>query len=551
MLRRTLSLAVVAFLAAPLAAKERLASALESIDAVELRRHIEVLASDEFEGRAPGGKGEELTVGYLAEGFKALGLAPGNPDGTYVQNVPLVGITGKPTASFRTPAKTVELAFPADFVAVTRRPERAVTIDDSELVFVGYGVEAPEYGWDDYKGTDLKGKTLVMLINDPPIKKADGSLDDSMFKGRGMTYYGRWTYKYEIASAKGAAAAIIVHETEAAAYPWEVVQNSWGHENFHLKDEAAAGRVSVESWISSPAVSGLLTLAGKDFAELKRLALRKDFKPIPLGIKADISVLNEVREVNSRNVAGLVPGSDPKAKAELVIYSAHWDHLGKDVEKPGDGIFNGALDNATGVAGLLELAQAYARLSPAPRRSVLFLSVTAEEQGLLGAKHYAAHPLYPLAKTQAVVNMDVINPWGRTRDLADVGLGNTTLDDILVSAARRRGRVVTGDPEPEKGHFYRSDHFEFAKKGVPSLNYGGGLDFIDKPAGYGKAKREDYTARVYHKVTDQVDPAWDLSGAVEDLGLLFEVGLQVADGEEYPGWKPGTEFKAAREASLR
>jgi Zn-dependent M28 family amino/carboxypeptidase len=528
--------------------------AADSINTADLMRHINVLASDEYEGRGPGTKGEELTVNYLTEQFKRMGLKPGNPDGTYIQKVPLFGFSAQSTASFIAGDKKMDLKFPNEYVAVSRRFVPEVKVENSDMVFVGYGVVAPEYGWDDYKGVDVKGKTIVMLVNDPAIPDpADPSkLDEKMFKGRAMTYYGRWTYKYEIASEKGAAAAIIVHETGPAGYPYEVVSGSWGRENFDIQSaDKNMGRVSVESWIHLDTAKKLLAATGHDFDSLKKLAVSKDFKPVSLGSKANFNVKNTLREVQSNNVIARLEGSDAKLKDEYVIYTAHWDHLGKDPSLQGDQIFNGAIDNASGTAVLLELAEAYTKLATPPRRTIIFLAVTAEEKGLLGAKHYATNPLYPLARTVANINMDGANQWGSTRDIVIVGYGNSTLDDVLEKQAAGRQRTVQPDAEPEKGFFYRSDHFEFAKEGVPALYVDSGTEYINKPPGYGQQKRDEYTEKDYHKVSDEVKPDWDLSGAVGDTQLLFEVGYLVAQGDKYPEWKPGTEFKAKREEMLR
>ena len=530
------------------------AAALQSITADDLLRHIRVLSDDRFEGRAPGTLGEQLTVAYLSEQFRQMGLQPGNPDGSYVQAVPLVGFQTRPTASFSAGGQTLALSFPDDYVAVSRRFTPEVKVDDSEVVFVGYGVVAPEYGWDDYKDVDVRGKTIVMLINAPAVPDpADPSkLDASMFKGEAMTYYGRWTYKYEIASQKGAVAAIIVHETGPAGYPYDVVKGSWGHENFDIRPaDNNVGRVAVEAWITLDKAKELFAAGGHDFESLKQAATRRDFRPVALGATADFDLRNTVREVRSHNVVAKLEGSDPARKDEYVVYTAHWDHLGKDTTLAGDQIYNGALDNASGTAALLEVAEAFARLPTKPARSVLFLAVTAEEQGLLGAKYYAEHPLYPLEKTLANLNIDGVNQWGRTRDLVVVGMGNTTLEDVLAEEGAAEGRVLAPDPEPEKGFYYRSDHFEFAKQGVPALYIDSGTDFLGKPAGYGEQKREEYTANDYHKPSDEIKPDWDLAGAVDDTRLLFRVGYRVAQDAQWPEWKPGTEFKARREQMLR
>ncbi len=531
-----------------------LKSVMDSISAGDLLHHTAVLSSDAFEGRAPGTRGEARTVGYLVEQFQKLGLKPGNPDGTFIQKVPLVGVTSRPKGVFVSRGGKLELRFPEDSVAVSRHLDPTVTVSGSDMVFVGYGVVAPEYDWDDYKDADLKGKTLVMLINDPaiPDPKDPSKLDETTFKGKAMTYYGRWTYKYEIASEKGAAAAIIVHETGPAGYPYEVVAGSWGRENFDIRTTAGnPGRVLVESWITSDAADRLFRMSGHNLASLKKAAADRNFRPVPLGARASFTLQNSTREIESTNVVAKVDGSDPRLRDEWVIYSAHWDHLGRDDKLKGDQIYNGALDNASGTAGLLELAQAFARIHPAPRRSTLFLAVTSEEQGLLGAKYYAERPLYPLARTVADINMDGVNVWGRTRDIVVIGMGNSTLDDLLRETAATQGRVLKPDPEPEKGFFYRSDHFEFAKQGVPALYVEAGTDFEGKDPNYGLRMREEYTRRDYHKVTDEVKPDWDLSGAVEDLRLLFLTGYRLAQDDKMPEWKPGAEFKARREEMLR
>lgn len=553
-IQSSLACALAAGLAAGPRAADTPQAALESITAADLLRHIEVLASDEFEGRAPGSKGEDLTVAYLQEQFAKMGLAPGNPDGSWVQPVPLVGIRSSATASLTVQGRPLPIDPKADLVVVSRHVTPTVEVKDSEVIFVGYGVVAPEYGWDDYKGMDVKGKTLVMLVNDPavPDPRDPSKLDESMFKGRAMTYYGRWTYKYEIGSEKGAAAVLIVHETGPAGYPWEVVRGSWGGENFDIRSaDGNRSRVPVEAWIRLDAARELLKRAGHDLDALKRAAVRKDFKPVPLQARASFTVTQTSREVSSRNVIARLDGSDPKLRNEYVIYTAHWDHFGKDPSRQGDQILNGAHDNASGVAAMLEIAEAFTRLPERPRRTLLFLAVTAEEQGLLGAKWYATHPLYPLERTLANINMDGMNQWGRTKDIVIVGLGNSTLDDLVVELARAQGRVVVPDAEPEKGFFYRSDHFELAKQGVPALYTDSGVEFIGKPDGYGQRKRDEYTANDYHKPSDEVKPDWDLAGAVEDTRLLFQVGYRVAQDAAWPEWKPGTEFKAKRDAMLK
>ncbi len=544
--------------AGPWAAGSDLGRALDTLSGERVLDHIKVLASDAFEGRGPGTPGEQKTVAYLVDQFRAAGLKPGNPDGTYLQDVPLVGFQATKTAgSIRfgdAHGKEIPLRSSAEWVGVSRRFRAETKVEGSDVVFVGHGVVAPDYGWDDYKGVDVRGKTVVMLINDPAVPDpADPSmLDPAKFGGKAMTYYGRWTYKYEIASEKGAAACLIVHEAGPAGYPWPVVVGSWGRENFDLPapDDNAA-RVGVEAWIALDTAKAICSAAGRDFGALQAAARRPDFRPIALGAKADFAISNAVREIDSKNVVARLEGSDPALRGEHVVYTAHWDHLGRDPALPGDQIFNGAADNASGTAALLEIAHAHGELPKAPRRSILFLAVTAEEKGLLGAKYYAEHPLYPLSTTLADINMDVINLWGRTRDIVSVGLGNTTLDDTLAAVAATQGRTIGGDPEPEKGSFYRSDHFEFAKQGVPALNAKAGIDYVGKPEGYGRARRDEYTQKDYHKPSDEVKPDWDLAGAVEDMRLLMSVGHDVAQGTGQPEWKPGSEFKARREAMLK
>jgi len=532
----------------------RLQPALEAITPDGLLAHIKVLASDEFEGRAPGTKGEELSVKYISDEFKKIGLKPGNPDGTYTQEVPLAGINSEPRMSFTIGDKTIDLKYLDDFVASSARLQPEIKVDKSDVVFVGYGIVAPEYGWDDYKDVDVRGKTLLMLIGDPPIpdSKDPSKLDEKMFKGKAMTYYGRWTYKYEIAAQKGAVAAIIVHETQPAAYPWQVVRSSWGKENFELDNpNKNMDAVSARSWITLDVAKKIVADCGQDFDALKKTAIAKDFRPIALTAKANIQIKQQIREFKSHNVIGTLEGSDPKLRDEHVIYTAHWDHLGRHPELQGDQIFNGAIDNASGVASVIQIAAAFMKVNPPPKRSVLFMATTAEEAGLLGAKFYAEHPLYPLEKMLADINIDGVNPWGKTHDLEDLTNGNSTLDDLLGRAAARQGRVMKPNSEPEKGGFYRVDSFEFAKAGVPVLHAARGIEIIGKPPEYGKQKRDEFVAKHYHQPSDEVDPGWDLSGAVQDVQLLFEVGYQVANGDKFPEWKAGSEFKAKREAMLK
>jgi Zn-dependent M28 family amino/carboxypeptidase len=531
---------------------ERTKAAMAGVNTNDLLRHIQVLSSDAFEGRAPGTPGEERSVDYLVGEFEKLGLKPGNPDGSYIQHVPLTGFRAQPAISFLSAAERLDLRSPSEAVIWSRHFVPEVKIESSEVIFAGYGVVAPEYGWDDYKEVDVRGKTILMLINDPAIPDPNdpSKLDDKMFKGRAMTYYGRWTYKYEIATAKGAAAAIIVHETEPAAYPWAVVEGSNSRENFDLvTPDRNRGRVPIEGWITLEKAQKLCAMGGQKFETLKEAAQRRDFRPVPLQSKATFTVKNTLREIASRNVIAKVDGTDPKLKDEYLIYTAHWDHLGRDPQLEGDQIYNGAADNASGIAVLLELAEAFTMAKP--KRTVLFLAVTAEEKGLLGAKFYAGNPLYPLERTLANINMDNMNTWGRTRDIGIVGVGQSSLEDTLRSVAATQDRVVLPEPEPEKGYYFRSDHFEFAKRGVPALYTDDGTDFIGQSKEFGLRKRQEYIARDYHKVTDEIKPGWDLSGLVADTQLLFQVGYAVAEGTKWPEWKPGSEFKSRREEMLQ
>jgi Zn-dependent M28 family amino/carboxypeptidase len=553
---KTISLLLLVLLAAcSQNSQPSLQPALDAITSQSLLDEIKTLSSDEFEGRKPGSPGEEKTVAYLQREFQQIGLKPGNPNGTFLQDVPLAGITSKPEADLTVKGKKLGLEYRKNYIGVSSRYVPETDVKNSAIVFVGYGVVAPEYGWDDYKDVDVKGKTILMLINDPQIPDPHdpSKLDDQMFKGRAMTYYGRWTYKYEIASEKGAAAAIIVHETGPAGYPFEVVSGSWGGENFGIqRPDNNMSRVPVEGWMTYDKVNELCRMAGLDLAKLKMDALKKDFKPVTLpGATASFKVENTLRKIDSHNVLAKLEGSDPAHKDEYVIYTAHWDHLGKDPTLAGDQIFNGAADNASGSAGLLEIARAYSKLTLAPKRSILFLSVTAEEQGLLGSEYYAENPLYPLNKTLADINMDGLNTWGKTKDMVLIGLGNTSLDDVASAVLKAHGRTVETDAEPEKGFFYRSDHFEFAKQGVPALDPDSGTHYVDKPEAYGIEKRNYYTEHDYHKPSDEVKPDWDLSGAVEDLRVFFEIGYEVAQAERYPEWKPVTEFKAKRDAMMK
>jgi Zn-dependent M28 family amino/carboxypeptidase len=528
---------------------------LPAVDASKILEHIKVLADDSFEGRAPGTPGEDKTVEYLTAKFKEIGLAPGNTDGTYIQNVPLVGITPAPTQTLTVQkgGQKRTFAWSKDYVAFTKHVADTAAIKNSELVFAGYGVTAPEYNWDDFKGMDLTGKTIVVLVNDPQVPDAadPSQLDAKMFNGKAMTYYGRWTYKYEEAARKGAAGVFIVHETALAGYPYEVVQGFLGERFDLVTPDKNMGRSNIEGWFSLDTTRAIFKMAGQDFDALRKQALSRDFKPVPLGLSASVALKNTLRNVQSKNVLAKLEGSDPALKNEYVVYSSHWDHLGVGEPVDGDKIYNGALDNASGVATLLEMARAFKQVQPQPKRSILFLMVTAEEQGLLGSQYYSVTPAYPLEKTLANINLDGVNQWGRTKDVTVIGMGASDLDDYLRDAATEQGRTLRPDPESEKGFYYRSDHFNFAKQGVPALYADTGVEFVGKPAEYSQQKRDEYTNNDYHKPSDEIKPDWDLSGAVEDAQLMLAVGYRVANADRFPEWKPGNEFKAKRDQMLK
>jgi Zn-dependent M28 family amino/carboxypeptidase len=532
-------------------------SAMPAIDPNSILQHIKVLADDKFQGRAPGTPGEDLTVEYVQAQFKSMGLKPGNPDGTYVQKVPLVGITGAEASplTFTNGGQSLTLRWKDDVVAWTKHVADSASIDGSDVVFCGYGVEAPEYGWDDFKGVDVKGKTIVVLINDPPVPDPSdpSKLDPRMFGGAAMTYYGRWTYKFEEGARKGAAAVLIVHETEPAAYPFSVVQGNLGEKFDVIPPDKNMGRVNIEGWITLESARKLMALGGQDFDVLKKQAITKDFKPVALGVKAKMGIRNTLRTIDSHNVVAKVEGSDPALEDEYVIYTAHWDHLGVGLPVNGDRIYNGARDNAAGVATMLEVARAFTTVQPGPKRSVLFTIVTAEEQGLLGSQYYSMMPLYPLSKTLADINVDEPNVYAPSKDITVIGLGASDLDDYLRQAAQEQGRTLRPDPHPEKGFYYRSDHFNFAKQGVPALYTESGVETAPsagRSADYLKSKLDEYEERYYHQPADEVKPDWDLRGAAQDAQLVFAVGYRVANAATFPSWAPGNEFKAKRDAIM-
>ena len=527
--------------------KSAINNAALQIEEVGFMQHVNILASDEFEGRAPSTPGGIKTVEYLEAQFAALGLEPGFGD-SYRQAVALIEqtVTNDPGLTIANQDGSSEtLAYKDNTMLWTTRVGEAAELDNSDLVFVGYGVVAPEFGWDDYAGIDMTGKTAVILVNDPGFRNPDGDL----FKGNTMTYYGRWTYKFEEAAKQGAAGAIIVHETKAAGYPWEVVSGSWSGAQYMLfTADGNQGRVAVEGWITQNAAESLFAKSSLNYQTMVQAAGVRGFKPVALTSKASASLTNTSRQSTSYNVAGLLQGS--QRPEELFIYTAHWDHLGvKPVDGVEDVIFNGAQDNATGVAALLEMAQAFTELPSAPERSVMFLAVTAEESGLLGSAQYAANPPFPMAKTVAGINMDALSTAGATDDVVVVGYGNSEMDSYLKAVTDTQDRVLVQEPTPEKGFFYRSDHFNLAKKGVPMLYATAGQSIRNKPEGYGKAEEERYEAERYHKAGDEVHPEWDNGAIMQDAEAFFKIGVAISDSNDWPKWAEGNEFQAIREAS--
>ena len=501
------------------------------------------LSSDEYEGRAPTTHGEELTINYIRQRFEQAGLQPGN-HGNWFQDVPLAENTVTPTALTISGGRTpLTFNYRTDFVANSYQLQPRIEVANSDIVFVGYGINAPELGWNDYAGIDVHGKTVVVLVNDPDWQST--SLEGP-FRGRAMTYYGRWTYKYEEAARQGAAAVFIVHQTEPAAYGWNVVQSSWTGPQYNTDDpNNHMDQSRVIGWLTQDAAQRLFAASGQDLAALTRAAGQRGFRAVPLGTRASIGLENQIRRSNSHNVVGILPGTTHPD--QYVIYSAHWDHLGRcDADATGDDICNGALDNASGVAGLVALAEAYTRAGAAGR-SVIFLAVTGEESGLLGSQYYAEHPIYPLARTAGGVNMDGLNIFGLTRDLVVTGRGKSQLDEYLQRAADARHLTVRDEPNPEAGYYYRSDHFSFAKLGVPMLDAGSGQDLVNGGTAAGRAAADDYRLHRYHQPSDEYDPNWDWSGAIRDLGIYYEIGRALADSTDWPNWYEGDEFRAIRD----
>jgi len=517
----------------------------QTISPETMKEVTKELSSDAYEGRAPTTPAEDKTIAYIVQRFEKAGLKPGNK-GKWTQDVPLVEITANNVAPlvFTGGKAPVSLDYRKDMVIATYRVTPKVAIKDSDVVFVGYGINAPERGWNDYAGLDVKGKTVVILVNDPDYKSPETK---GLFEGKAMTYYGRWVYKYEEAARQGAAAAIIVHDTVPAAYGWGVVQSSWTGPQLeqdtpgdHMDQSQAIG------WMQLDKAKALFASAGKDFDALVAAASQKGFKAVPLGVKASVSWDNSIKRQASKNVVGILPGT---AKPdEVVLYSAHWDHLGRCDAVNGDDICNGAVDNASGIGGLVALAEAHAKAGAA-KRSVVFLAVTAEESGLLGSKFYAENPVYPLAKTVGGVNMDSLNVIGKTKDFTIVGGGKSELEDLVKPFVAAEGRVIVPEERPEAGGYYRSDHFSFAKLGVPMLYGESGDDLVNGGKEAGKKAAEDYTRNRYHKPQDEYDANWDWSGAVSDLNIYYGLGRQLAEGAAWPNWYKTAEFRSVRDKS--
>ncbi len=515
--------------------------ASDAITAALLRADVKFVSSDLTEGRAPGTRGDAIARTFIASQLEGLGLLPAAPEGGFMQKVPLVGVDThvRSAPRFEGAKGALELK-PQEYVANIGQPQEAVSLSGADVVFVGYGIVAPEYAWDDYAGADVRGK-VVLVMNDDP------SDDPKLFAGKTRLYYGRWTYKYEEAARHGAAGAIIIHTTPSAAYPWSVVQTSWAGPQFDLPDDPDPRR-EARFWTTEDASRRIAALGGHDLDALRAAATRRGFRAVPLGVRLSVALRGDVSRVETANVMAKLPGSDPRRAGEEVLVTAHHDHLGvKPGAAPGDdAIYNGAVDNASGVAGLLAIAKAAAALPRAPARTLVFVAFAAEEAGTLGSEWLARHPPVPVGKIAACLNMDSLNIFGRTRDVVMIGLGKSTLDDLLVPLARWQGRVVKGDAFPEKGAYYRSDHFPLAKVGVPAAYIDSGTDYVGRPPGWGKEVSEAWEEKHYHQPSDEYRDDWDFSGMVEDVRLVFLLAAKVADAPQMPRWRHGDEFEAAR-----
>ncbi len=506
---------------------------------------IRFLSSDALEGRGPATRGDQLARLYLATQLESLGLKPGGPNGQWQQPFDVVGIRSQlpRTWSFQGKSDRVDLSWREDYIAVSGQQSENVAIDDAELVFVGYGIQAPEYKWDDFKGANLKGKVLVMLNNDP-------DWDPKLFAGKRRLYYGRWVYKYESAARQGAAGAIIIHTTASAGYPWQVVQSSWGGEQFELPAENEP-RIQLKGWATEEAVRRLMKSSGYDLDKLVAAARSRSFAPVPLGIRTSIAFSNKLSRSQTGNVAGLLPGSDPKLADQVVVFSAHHDHFGiGEPDSSGDRIYHGALDNASGCAQVLAMARAFASLPERPRRTLLFLFVAGEERGLLGSMYYSLHPTFPAGRIAADLNFDGGNIFGRTRDVTLVSQGKASLDQVAEVVAKWQGRVLEPDQFPDRGYYYRSDQFSFAKIGVPALYFAGGTDFVGRSPEWGRQQIEAWELKKYHQPGDKLDDSWNFDGMIEDAQLGFYSGWLIAQADAMPTWNPGDEFEAARKKAL-
>ena len=527
-----------------IAAGGLLSLAAQDISPARIRAHVKFLSSDLLEGRGPGTRGGQLATEYIATQFALDGLKPAGDHGTYFQQVPLTGIETQPSARLSAVknGQATDFKWAGEFVGVNARltPEDQF---EAEAIFVGHGIVAPEFQWDDFKGVDVRGKVLVLFTNEP------SSTDPKFFGGRALTYYGRWSYKYEEATRKGATGVIIIHTTPTAGYGWEVVRNSWSREQPYVKLAPGEHALSLAAWVTKDAGEKLVALTGHHVDELLKAAESRDFRPIPLGFRVRGNLPSKVRDIQTRNVAGLVEGSDPKLKSEVVIYSAHWDHLGIGTAVNGDAIYNGAVDNGTGCGILLELARAWAAQAKKPRRSALFLAVTAEEGGLRGSEYYAGHPEIPAGKTALAINYDALFPLGRTRDVVVNGAERTTAWPVVEAAAKRMGLKVDPDPRPEQGSYYRSDHFAFAHVGIPSFSVEQGDDFVGKPAGFGAKAFDEYNEKHYHQPSDEFQESWDFSGLANMARFGFLIGADVGNEDRLPTWRAGDEFLLAREKS--
>ena len=520
-------------------------AAAQSVTQDLLRSQIRFLASDLLEGRGTASRGDQLAEEYVATRFEGLGLKPGGPDGKWYQPVELIEVNGRPeTLTFSGNGKSLELKVSTDFMAVDGRQAAKTSIENAELVFVGYGIVAPEYRWDDYKGADLKGKVLLMMNNDPED-------DPNLFAGKTRLWYGRWDYKYESAAKTGAAGAIIIHTTHSAGYPWQVIQTSWAGSQFGLPQKGG-DHLQLRGWATDEASKRIAALGGKDLDALRAAAEKRDFMPVPLGVSLSTAFTSTIQRTKTENVIGILPGSDPKLSRQAVLYTAHHDHLGikKNAKAGDDVIYNGAVDNASGVSALMAIAQAFTRMPKAPKRTIIFAAVSAEEQGLLGSEYLAGHPPFPPGQLAADINIDGLNIWGRTRDVSMIGLGKSSIDDVVRPLVAMQRRTLKPDTFPDRGYFYRSDQFSLAKVGVPAAYLKSGLDYINRPEGWGKKQHEQWEATHYHQPSDELTDDWDLSGAVEDVQLCFYLGHQIAEAPAMPEWKKGDEFERARKKAL-